>query len=167
MTGRRSHGRLSALNGVVHQGSGAMAWSSSIRFTVLRLISWPRLAKAPRRRGVATPRILNGHAHDQLGHCVRRQRPTAATTRSTVVLVGNQSPIPAEDGVRRDDAGHLRQDPAPEFPTADGETTPLGVCRSKWATTELLARTPTFGDVSASADCSASTIERPREWSAD
>ena len=25
MTGRRSHGRLSALNGVVHQGSGTLA----------------------------------------------------------------------------------------------------------------------------------------------
>ena len=32
MTGRRSHGRLSALNGVVHQGSGAVErWNRTLK----------------------------------------------------------------------------------------------------------------------------------------
>ena len=51
----------------------------------------------------------------------------------------DQSPILAQDGVRRDDAGHLGQDPSPQFPTAHGATPPLGVRQAKWTITPLLA----------------------------
>ena len=34
MTGRRSHGRLSALNGVVHQGSAGLELGGGLRYRV-------------------------------------------------------------------------------------------------------------------------------------
>ena len=97
------------------------------------------VGQGPAEARVAPSWILNGHPHDQLGQGVRCQRPTAATMCGAVVLLGNQSPIPAEDGVRCGDAGHLHQDPAAEFPPPDGETPPLTVRQAKRTTAQLFA----------------------------
>ncbi len=55
MTGRRSHGRLSALNGVVHQGSTALPIMRP-SFLVLPGLAWvevePSAVKIDRRREV-------------------------------------------------------------------------------------------------------------------
>ena len=82
------------------------------------------------RRGYAyTPlRILNRHLYHEVGHVAWRHRPTSTSVGAAVVLLGNQSPVPAENRVRRDDTGDLRQDPPAEFLAADGEPT-LGVGR--------------------------------------
>ena len=74
---------------------------------------------------VAPSRILDGHPHNQLGTHLRRQRPTATATGTAVVLLGNQSPIPTQNGVRCDDASYLRQDPSAEFLPAYGKTPAL------------------------------------------
>ena len=74
MTGRRSHGRLSALNGVVHQGK--------------------------------------------------------------------QSPVPAENRVRRDDAGDLHPDAPSELLAAHGESTALGIGQAKRPRAQVLPEDP-------------------------
>ena len=88
---------------------------------------------------VAPSRILDGHLHNQLGNRLGRQRPTTATVGAAVVFLGDQSSISAQDGVRRDDAGHLRQDPAAELLSAHGETTPLSIRQAERSTAELLS----------------------------
>ena len=57
MTGRRSHGRLSALNGVVHQGS-----YSTRSF---RRVDFRKLIEAHERgRGLVRLSLAGAHAHD-------------------------------------------------------------------------------------------------------
>ena len=95
-------------------GAGASPWSCKIRLTVFRAMLWPRLASAPRIRRVAPRRILTRHPCDEFGHrpgC-HRSSPTPAST--AIVLLGDQTPVPAENRVRRDDAYHLTQDPPAE-----------------------------------------------------
>ena len=89
--------------------------------------------------GVPPPRIVDGHSHDQLGHRLGCQWPPAAAAGAAVVLLGDQLPIPAQDRVRRDDAGHLGQDPSAEFLAAHGETTPLSVSQAERTTAQLLS----------------------------
>ena len=49
---------------------------------------------------------------------------------AAVVLPGNQPPVPAENRVKRDDAGDLRQNPPAEFLASHRESTALGVGHS-------------------------------------
>ena len=119
-----------------------MPWSKSIRFTVFRPISWPRLARGTPDAGVAPSRILDGYPHNHLGNRLGCQRPTTTTVGAAVVLLRDQSPIPAQDGVRRDDAGHLRQNPPPELLPAYGETTALRISQAERTAAQLLSEAP-------------------------
>ena len=98
------------------------------------------LASAPPDAGVAPPRILDGEPHDQRGDHLRLQRPTAAAG-APVVLLCDQPPILAQDGVWRDDPGHLRQDAAAKFLSTHGETTTLSISQAEPSTAELLSKT--------------------------
>ena len=57
-------------------------------------------------------------------------------------LPGNQPPVPAENRVRRDDAGALRQNPPAEFLASHRESTALGVGQAKWTWAKLLPEDP-------------------------
>ena len=52
--------------------------------------------------------ILDRHPHHEVGHLAWRYRPASTSAGAAVVLPGNQPPVPAENRVRRDDAGDLR-----------------------------------------------------------
>ena len=58
------------------------------------------------------------------------------------VLPGNQPPVPAENRVRRDDAGDLRQNPPAEYLASHRESTALGVGQAKWTWAKLLPEDP-------------------------
>ena len=55
---------------------------------------------------------------------------------------GNQPPVPAENRVRCDDAGDLRQHPPAEFLASHRESTALGVGQAKWTWATLLPEDP-------------------------
>ena len=107
---------------------------------MFRPISWPRLANAPRMRGRAPPGILDGHPHDQFANRLRRQRTTATATGAAVVLLRDESSIPAQDRVGGDDTSHSAQDPSPELLPADGEPTPLSVGQAERTAAQLFAK---------------------------
>ena len=78
---------------------------------------------------VAPRRILTRHPYDEFGHRPGCHRPTPAGT--AIVLLGDQTPVPAENRVRHDDACHLTQDPPAEFLASHREATALGVGQAK------------------------------------
>ena len=61
---------------------------------------------------------------------------------AAVVLPGNQPPVPAENRVRCDDAGDLRQHPPAEFLASHRESMALGVGQLKWTWATLLPEAP-------------------------
>ena len=71
-----------------------------------------------------------------------RYRPASTSAGAAVVLPGNQPPVPAENRVRRDDAGDLRQNPPAEFLASHRESTALGVGQAKWTWAKLLPEDP-------------------------
>ena len=87
---------------------------------------------------VAPRRIFTRHHHDEFGHRPGRHRPSPTSTSTAIVLLGNQTPVPAENRVRRDDACHLTQDPPAEFLASHRESTALGVGQAKRSRTKVL-----------------------------
>ena len=86
--------------------------------------------------------ILDRHPHHEVGHLAWRYRPASTSVGAAVVLPGNQPPVPAENRVRRDDAGDLRQHPPAEFLASHRESTALGVGQAKWTWATLLPEDP-------------------------
>ena len=81
--------------------------------------------------------MLTRHPYDEFGHrpgC-HRSSPTPAST--ALVLLGDQTPVPAENRVRRDDACHLTQDPPAECLAAHRESPALGVGQTKRSRTKM------------------------------
>ena len=86
--------------------------------------------------------ILDRHPHHEVGHLAWRYRPASTSVGAAVVLPGNQPPVPAENRVRRDDAGDLRQNPPAEFLASHRESAALGVGQAKWTWAKLLPEDP-------------------------
>ena len=70
--------------------------------------------------------------------------PASTSVGAAVVLPGNQPPVPAENRVRCDDAGDLRQNPPAEFLASHRESTALGVGQAKWTWAKLLPEDPSL-----------------------
>ncbi len=61
MTGRRSHGRLSALNGVVHQGSYSQPYTQlSVIPPITLSLTRKAVSASPRRKQRFQPRLFAG-----------------------------------------------------------------------------------------------------------
>ena len=71
-----------------------------------------------------------------------RHRPASTAAGAAVVCLGDQSPVPAENRVRRDDAGDLHQDAPSEFLAAHGESTALGIGPAKRPRAQVLPEDP-------------------------
>ena len=69
----------------------------------------------------------------------RRRRTASTPALTAVVLLGDPPPVPAEDRVAGDDAGHPRQCAPAEFPAAHRESTALGIGQAKGSSTTLLS----------------------------
>ena len=126
----------------LRSGAGSIPWSCRIRFTVVRAISWPRFESAPRSRvyphwGFSTAIRTTRAATSR--RVIGRPRPRAG---AAVVGLGDQSPVPAENRVRRDDAGDLHQDAPSEFLAAHGESTALVVGQAKRSGAQVLPEDP-------------------------
>jgi hypothetical protein len=91
---------------------------------------------------VAPPRILYGHPDDELCEIARRQRPASTSAGAAVVLLGDQSAVPAQDRVGRDDACRLSQCPPSPSLAAHCESAALGVSQAQRLTAELFAEDP-------------------------
>ena len=88
------------------------------------------------------PWIRDRHPHHEVGHLAWRYRPASTSAGVAVVLPGNQPPVPAENRVRRDDAGDLRQNPPAECLASHRESTALGVVQAKWTWAKVLPEDP-------------------------
>ena len=75
--------------------------------------------------------MLDRHPDHERGHVTARHRPAATAAGAAVVCLGDQSPVPAENRVRRDDAGNLHQDAPAELLAAHGASTALGIGPAK------------------------------------
>ena len=82
--------------------------------------------------------ILDRHPDHARGHVTSRHRPASTAAGAAVVCLGDQSPVPAENRVRRDDAGDLHQDAPAEFLAAHGESTALGIGQAKRPRVQVL-----------------------------
>ena len=90
--------------------------------------------------GVAPSGILDGHPHDQLDDRLRGHRSTRSSTGAAVVLLRDESSIPAQDRVRGDDTSRMDQDPSPELLPPDGETASLSVGQAERTAAQLFAQ---------------------------
>ena len=126
----------------LRSGAGSIPWSCRIRFTVVRAISWPRFESAPRIRVYPPLGMLDRHPDHARGHVTSRHRPASTAAGAAVVCLGDQSPVPAENRVRRDDAGDLHHDAPAEFLAAHGESTALGIGQAKRPRAQVLPEDP-------------------------
>ncbi len=67
-----------------------------------------------------------------------RHRPSPTSAGNAIVLLGDQTPVPTENRVRRDDVCHLTQDPPAEFLASHPESPALGVGQTKRSRTKML-----------------------------
>ena len=88
---------------------------------------------------VAPQRILARHPHHEVSDLSDRHRAASTSSRTAVVLLGDQPPVPAEDRVRGHDTGDLHQRASAELPATHRESTALGVCEPKRSRTKLFA----------------------------
>ena len=86
--------------------------------------------------------ILDRYPDHERGHVASRHRPASTAAGAAAVCLGNQPPVPAENRVRRDDAGDLHQDSPAEFLASHRESTALGVGQTKRPRTQLLSQDP-------------------------
>ena len=126
----------------LRSGAGSIPWSCRIRFTVVRAISWPRFESAPRIRVYPPLGMLDRHPDHARGHVTSRHRPASTAAGAAVVCLGDQSPVPAENRVRRDDAGDLHHDAPAELLAAPGESTALGIGPAKRPRAQVLPEDP-------------------------
>ena len=87
---------------------------------------------------VTPRRILIRHPYDEFGYRPGCHRPSPTPAGTAIALLGDQTPVPAENRVRRDDACHLTQDPPAEFLAAHRESPALGVGQTKRSRTKML-----------------------------
>ena len=79
-------------------------------------------------------RVVNARLRQGPGDDHTRSVPTG----TAIVLLGDQTPVPAENRVRRDDACHLTQDPPAECLAAHRESPTLAVGQTKRSRTKML-----------------------------
>jgi hypothetical protein len=63
---------------------------------------------------------------------------------SSIVLLGDQFPMPSQQGLRRDNGGDLGQNLPPQAFGPDGQSPALIVIEAQSPSTELLAQNPVF-----------------------
>ena len=126
----------------LRSGTGSIPWSCRIRFTVARAISWPRFESAPRIRVYPHWGFSTAIRTTSAATSPSRHRPASTAAGAAVVCLGDQSPVPAENRVRRDDAGDLHQDAPSEFLAAHGESTALGIGQAKRPRAQVLPEDP-------------------------
>jgi hypothetical protein len=83
--------------------------------------------------------IFPCHADDQFGDDLHDPRSTGGSTLVRPLL-GNQSPVPAEDSVGGDESRHLDERPSADCGAAYSKPSPLGVGQSKSLAPELLLK---------------------------
>ena len=86
--------------------------------------------------------ILDRHPDHERGNFASRHRPASTAAGAAVVCLGDQSPVPAENRVKRDDAGDLHQDSPSEFLAAHGASTALGIGPAKRPRAQVLPEDP-------------------------
>src|SRR6202049_3787799 len=77
--------------------------------------------------GVAPGRVLGRHAYDECGDIRLGTRATGAARLRAVVLLGDEFPIPTEDGVRGHDSSDVREAAPAEDLALHGQAAPLVV----------------------------------------
>ena len=100
------------------------------------------LTERPADPSVPPLGILDRHPDHARGHVTSRHRPASTAAGAAVVCLGDQSPVPAENRVRRDDAGDLHPDAPSEFLAAHGESTALGIGPAKRPRAQVLPEDP-------------------------
>ena len=126
----------------LRSGAGSIPWSCRIRFN-----RGPSDLVAEVRERSADPCVpplgmLDRHPDHERGHVTSRHRPASTAAGAAVVCLGDQSPVPAENRVRRDDAGDLHHDAPSEFLAAHGESTALGIGPAKRPRAQVLPEDP-------------------------
>ncbi len=86
--------------------------------------------------------MLDRHPDHERGHVTARHRPASTAAGAAVVCLGDQSPVPAENRVRRDDAGDLHHDAPAELLAAHGASTALGIGPAKRPRAQVLPEDP-------------------------
>ena len=92
--------------------------------------------------GVAPARIIASHLDDEPLDLNRRLGTPGPTRLAAIVFPGNQTPIPAKQGVWRDQSADLEEPSAADRLGPDREATALAIGQEQASITELLAEHP-------------------------
>jgi hypothetical protein len=84
-------------------------------------------------------RVLRRHPHDELFYVDSDSGTPGPAARRAIVLAGDQLAVPAQDRVRRDQAGELAQPATTDGPALDGQAPPLVIGEPQAPPVELLA----------------------------
>jgi hypothetical protein len=85
--------------------------------------------------------VLRGHLEEQSDDLGWLPRPTRSSLRATVVLLGDEYPVPAKDGVGAGDAGDVTQSLATQFMPQLGQAPSFRIGETN-TPAQLLAKDP-------------------------
>jgi hypothetical protein len=125
---------------LLRSGAGSMPASARMRLIVLRPRSCPRLRRAPPILVYPQSRVGGRHPDHERGQSRLGWRTSRSTTAAPVVLPGDQTPVPAQQRIRRDDARHPHQRLASKNLRSNGQPAPLSIGRPEASVTELPVR---------------------------
>jgi hypothetical protein len=91
---------------------------------------------------VAPTGVLGGELEHELLDRLCRARPTRSAFGGAIVFGSDELAVPAQDGVRRQQAGDVSQHSSRKHPAASREATPLVVGELQPAALKLLAKDP-------------------------
>jgi hypothetical protein len=92
---------------VPRSGAGSMPWSLRIALIVLRDTAWPRRFTPPRMRCSPRSGSLGRYAYHERSDIRLSARSTGASRLRAVVFLGDEPPIPMQNGVGRHDASDV------------------------------------------------------------
>jgi hypothetical protein len=95
--------------------------------------------------GVAPPRIVARHFEDPSLNLVGNPRPPETTSCAPVILLGDELPVPAQQGIRGDDRRELPEPSSSEWLRPSGEAATLRVREAKSPSSQLLTERPILG----------------------
>ena len=90
--------------------------------------------------------ILFGHTQNEIRNFGRRRWPSRSSEGAAVVLLGNQFPMPRQQGLGCDDCGYLGEDFPAQLLRLGSKSPPLIIRKAEPSTADLLPQNAIFLD---------------------
>jgi hypothetical protein len=106
-----------------------------------------QIVQRPLYSSVAPIPVLGCHADDQPFYLIPGSRPTRATMFAAIVFLGDESSLPSQEGLRRNDRGDFAEQAPPEHFRLGRQASALTVVQAEAFGSQLLAHLVFFAEI--------------------